>query len=71
MLVRDAGDGIPEAFAAQIGRRFSANGISPDSAGLGLSIVAAVAASHDARIVMQPGAGGGFEIGLEMKVVEK
>jgi two-component system sensor histidine kinase TctE len=70
-LVHDAGDGIPEAAAAQIGRRFSANGISPDSAGLGLSIVAAVVTSHGAKLVMRHGAEGGFEIGLDMAAVDK
>jgi len=69
ILVRDAGPGIPEALAAHIGERFTSDGIEPDSAGLGLSIVSAVAASHGARLIMARSPGGGFEIGLEFDVV--
>lgn len=67
IVVRDWGVGIPEALAARIGQRFTADGISPESAGLGLSIVAAVAASHDAELVRRA-VDGGFEIGLRMRV---
>lgn len=34
----------------------------PDGHGLGLSIVAAIAAAHDAQLTVQPAAGGGLEI---------
>ncbi|MDZ5695700.1 sensor histidine kinase [Chelativorans sp. M5D2P16] len=65
ITVHDHGDGLPEELAARIGERFTANGIGPDSAGLGLSIVASVARMHDARLTRGTCADG-FSIGLEM-----
>lgn len=63
--VHDHGNGFPEDLAARIGERFTSNGISPDSAGLGLSIVASVAATHNAKVVHETDADG-FAIGLEI-----
>ncbi len=70
ILVRDAGEGIPEALAARIGERFISNGVGPDSAGLGLSIVAAVAASHGATLTMRRDAETGFEAGLDIRAAD-
>ncbi|WP_336055153.1 sensor histidine kinase [Nitratireductor sp. CH_MIT9313-5] len=68
ILVRDAGRGMAESQRARIGQRFIGDGISPESAGLGLSITASVAQMHQARILCRNG--NGFEIGLEMPRVE-
>lgn len=65
VLVHDAGSGIPERIRSRIGERFTSDGINPESAGLGLSIVAAVAASHGARLHLRNPPEGGFEIGLD------
>lgn len=65
IVVRDAGPGIPDAMRGRIGQRFSSDGVSAESAGLGLSIVAVVAAAHGAHLVMQKPDAGGFEIGIE------
>ncbi|WP_159591316.1 sensor histidine kinase [Chelativorans xinjiangense] len=69
IMVHDHGAGIPEALAARIGERFTSDGISPDSAGLGLSIVASVAAMHGARLARRTGEDG-FAIGLEIPVAQ-
>lgn len=63
ITVHDQGPGIPEEKAARIGERFTSDGIGPDSAGLGLSIVAAVAEMHGARVVQKRGEDG-FSIGI-------
>lgn len=70
IMVRDGGDGMSEHTARRIGERFTSDGISPDSAGLGLSIVASVAAMHGARLVRQRYAGG-FAIGLAFEAVRQ
>ena len=67
LLICDGGTGIAADISARIGERFASNGIGPDSAGLGLSIVSSVAASHGAVLVRRKTADG-FEIGLEFKV---
>ena len=64
ITVRDGGSGMSEEMMGRIGERFTANAINPDSAGLGLSIVASVAAMHGARLVHRH-CDGGFAIGLE------
>ncbi|SMF73787.1 two-component system, OmpR family, sensor histidine kinase TctE [Tistlia consotensis] len=66
ILVRDGGAGFPDDLAARIGERFLSNGVDAESAGLGLSIVAAVVAAHQARLVHRRLPDGGFEVGLEM-----
>lgn len=71
ILVRDGGEGMSEAMAARIGQRFASEQISPESAGLGLSIVADVAATHGAKLLMRRLDGEGFEIGLELPVAGK
>lgn len=65
VMVMDQGTGLPASAAAHIGARFTSDGISADSAGLGLSIAAAVATSHGARLVFGWPDAGGFEIGLQ------
>ncbi|CAG1012360.1 MAG: HAMP domain-containing protein [Rhizobiaceae bacterium] len=65
ITVHDCGDGIPDNLAARIGERFATGGIGPESAGLGLSIVASVARMHGAGL-MRGRNDGGFFIGLEM-----
>ncbi len=67
LLICDGGTGIAADISARIGERFASNGIGPDSAGLGLSIVSSVATSHGAVLVRRKTADG-FEIGLEFKV---
>ncbi|WP_265517394.1 sensor histidine kinase [Nitratireductor luteus] len=65
IVVTDRGSGMSEEAAARIGERFTSDGISPESAGLGLSIVASVAAMHGARIIRHKPEGGGFAIGFQ------
>ncbi|WP_417842210.1 sensor histidine kinase [Thalassospira sp.] len=67
LLVCDAGAGITPEISSKIGERFASNGIGPDSAGLGLSIVSSVASSHGAVLVRRA-TDDGFEIGLEFPV---
>jgi two-component system sensor histidine kinase TctE len=68
ILVRDGGAGIPDELAARMGERFASGSVGKDGAGLGLSIVAAVAASHGASLTFRRPPHGGFEIGLEFPV---
>jgi two-component system, OmpR family, sensor histidine kinase TctE len=71
VLVHDAGSGIPEDRRARIGDRFSSDGISAESAGLGLSIVSVVAGSHGAHLILRDPPAGGFEIGLEFPTADR
>ena len=67
IMVHDRGPGLPEEKAQRIGERFTSDGIGPDSAGLGLSIVAAVAEMHGARVTQRLGEDG-FSIGILLPV---
>lgn len=69
VVVRDNGAGIPPDMASRIGERFATGGVDSGSAGLGLSIVAAVARSHGAELIVRRAGQGGFEIGLEMQAL--
>jgi two-component system, OmpR family, sensor histidine kinase TctE len=51
IAVRDSGPGIPEAEWADAGQRYARRtGVSPESAGLGLAIVAEVARAHGGEL---------------------
>ncbi len=66
LVVRDRGPGIPEAHWPDAAVRYArATGVSPQSAGLGLAIVAAVAKAHGGTLGFCREAGG-FEARLEL-----
>ncbi|SNS25769.1 sensor histidine kinase [Tropicimonas sediminicola] len=68
IAVRDLGDGIPEADWAGAAKRYSrSSGVSPESAGLGLAIVASVARAHRGRLLFARPDGGGFEVRMEFQ----
>ncbi|HEY1383759.1 MAG TPA: sensor histidine kinase N-terminal domain-containing protein [Dongiaceae bacterium] len=63
--VTDCGPGIPESDWRDSGRRFARSaGSSPDSAGLGLAIVNAVAEAHHGRLTFSRTAEGRFRVAL-------
>jgi two-component system, OmpR family, sensor histidine kinase TctE len=63
--VTDCGPGIPESDWRDSGRRFArAAGSLPDSAGLGLAIVNAVAEAHHGRLAFSRTAEGRFRVAL-------
>jgi signal transduction histidine kinase len=68
LWVRDEGPGIDEADAELIFERYGRAGSdpSPDGAGLGLSIVRAIAEAHDGRVDLdsKPGLGATFTVVL-------
>jgi two-component system OmpR family sensor kinase len=68
LWVRDEGPGIAEADAERIFERYGRAGSdpSPDGAGLGLSIVKAIAEAHDGRVELdsRPGLGATFTVVL-------
>lgn len=69
LWVMDSGPGPEAAIAARMGERFSRSTASrEDSAGLGLSIVKAVAAAYGGRMETERGADG-FRIALVLPVV--
>lgn len=71
LAVRDAGPGLPEAHWGDAGRRYARDsGVSPESAGLGLAIVQAVATAHGGRLVFAHAAGG-FEAALALPRIRK
>ena len=66
LWVQDSGDGPPEAVRATLGQRFERSAASKgDSAGLGLSIVRAVAEAFGGAMTMTD-AGGGFRVSLTL-----
>ncbi len=71
LWVRDEGPGVPEADAARIFERFE-RGANPsrEGAGLGLSIVRAIAGAHggSVRLDSRPGAGATFTIEIPAAV---
>lgn len=64
LAVRDCGPGMPEALRESAGARFGrTGGVTSESAGIGLAIVAAVAAAHHGSLRFGS-APGGFEAAL-------
>ncbi|MBV2361568.1 sensor histidine kinase N-terminal domain-containing protein [Thalassococcus sp. CAU 1522] len=64
LVVRDAGSGIPRDHWSDAGTRYSrSSGVSPQSAGLGLAIVQAVATAHRGQLVFSH-SGAMFEAAL-------
>jgi two-component system, OmpR family, sensor histidine kinase TctE len=69
IAVRDRGPGIPEAHWPDAATRYARmTGVSPESAGLGLAIVAAVAQAHGGTLAFAR-AGEGFEARLVLSAV--
>lgn len=70
IVVRDAGPGIPAEHWAEAGSRYTRDsGVSPDSAGLGLAIVQAVAAAHHGRLEFHKDPSG-FQAAIVMPLAE-
>ncbi len=70
--MRDSGPGIPSRDQERIFERFARTSASrrrSEGAGLGLSIVRAIAESHDGRVelVSRPGAGATFTIVIPLR----
>lgn len=72
LSVTDTGEGLPESVWPAAGRRFSHGRSSrEDGAGLGLSIVHAVAEAHSGALVFsRPGTQQGFRVAIELPAVE-
>ncbi len=71
-VVTDRGVGIPEPDWPDQGRRFArAAGSHPDSAGLGLAIVNAVADAHHGRLVFSRAADGAFQVALKIRAARE
>jgi signal transduction histidine kinase len=66
LAVRDTGPGVETKALATLFDRFTRAASRPGSAGLGLSIVAAVAASHGGGVRARNLPDGGFEITIEL-----
>ena len=65
--VTDCGPGVPESDWPDSGRRFARSaGSLPDSAGLGLAIVNAVAEAHRGKLVFSRTAEGRFRVALTL-----
>lgn len=64
--VQDHGPGLPHGVREKLGTRFSKSEITPQSAGLGLAIVVAVATTHGGRVIFdgRPGQGTGICLSL-------
>ncbi len=69
---RDRGDGMAEEMWADAGSRFAKrSGVSSTSAGLGLSIVSAVAQAHRGRMKIRRPADDRFEVFVELPKVRE
>ena len=64
--MRDSGTGVDPELLGTLFDRFTRSKSRPGSAGLGLSIVAAVAASHGGGVRARNLPDGGFEITIEL-----
>jgi len=67
VVVRDTGPGVSPGTLATMFDRYSRAGSRKGAAGLGLSIVAAVAASHGGSVHARNRAAGGLEITMEFR----
>lgn len=67
LTVRDTGPGAPAAGLGTMFDRYSRGGPQRGAAGLGLSIVAAVAASHGGSVQARNRPEGGLEISVELR----
>lgn len=71
LVVRDAGPGLPEAHWPDAGSRYTRDsGVSPESAGLGLSIVQSVATAHSGRLQFAR-TPRGFEVALVLPRIRR
>ncbi len=71
IAIRDRGVGIPEADWPDAAVRFARqSGVSPTSAGLGLSIVDAVARAHGGQLQFGRSPGGDFEASIVLPSVD-
>jgi two-component system sensor histidine kinase TctE len=69
--VQDTGPGPPDAVRAALGQRFERTAASKgNSAGLGLSIVAAVARAFDGQMIMA-NVPGGFRVSLTLPLKQQ
>ncbi|OCW59224.1 sensor histidine kinase [Hoeflea olei] len=66
IAARDCGPGMSPRQIERIGERFARDASNPQSAGLGLAIVAEVAEFHQGAVRAGAAAEGGFEVGIEM-----
>lgn len=66
IAAHDQGPGMNTVQLERIGQRFARDAANPQSAGLGLAIVAEVAEFHHGSIRTSVSAGGGFEVGIEL-----
>ncbi|MDQ3306806.1 MAG: sensor histidine kinase [Actinomycetota bacterium] len=66
LTVRDNGEGVPPEMLGTLFNRFTQSKLGHGGAGLGLSIVAAVAASHGGSVRARNLPEGGLEIALEL-----
>lgn len=67
LIVEDAGPGIAAADRARATERFTSIASATAGSGLGLSIVRAVADSHDARLVLGTSAAGGLRAEMRFR----
>jgi len=65
LTVRDSGPGAPDSALETMFDRYTRAGPRTGAAGLGLSIVAAVARSHDGSVQARNRPKGGLEITVE------
>lgn len=66
LVVEDSGPGVPADALGSLFDRYARGGPQKGAAGLGLSIVAAVAASHHGSVRARNLPDGGFEIAVEL-----
>jgi heavy metal sensor kinase len=67
VIVRDTGPGIAEDIVEKMFDRYARGGSRHGAAGLGLAIVAAVAASHGGNVQARNRPTGGLEVAVELR----